>query len=350
MSYQCRRLFQTCHAATASRRNGTTVTVPVMMRSRVSCRTGSMSSGPGPSAGASGRRSVVAAMAPPFGVLVTNRGRVYARTRPCALWAGRNVRSPRRSRQRKRVDIPSQLRRRGALSVRCRSPWMTPPSVDPAPTRLQTPDDHDIVPTGLGRLLDAAPDVEVVALAADGAEAVALTERHAPDVVLMDLEMPGIDGVEATRRIVRGDGAPSVVVLTSFSDRERITEALDSGAVGYLLKEAEAAEVVAGVRAAARGASPIDSRVAMTLVQERRSTATADGLTDREREVLRLVGAGVANKQIALRLGISPKTVKSHMTHIFRRIGVADRFEAAMWARRHGLVEQDGKGDRRDRS
>jgi DNA-binding NarL/FixJ family response regulator len=214
-----------------------------------------------------------------------------------------------------------------------------------APIRVLIADDHDIVRTGLGRVLDAAADVEVVALAADGAEAVALTERHAPDVVLMDLEMPGVDGVEATRRIVRGDGATSVVVLTSFSDRERITEALDSGAVGYLLKESEAAEVVAGVRAAARGASPIDPRVAMTLVQERRSGATTEGLTDREREVLALVGAGVPNKQIAQRLGISPKTVKSHMTHIFRRIGVGDRFEAAMWARRHGLVEQ-GDDDR----
>src|SRR4051794_6456844 len=163
----------------------------------------------------------------------------------------------------------------------------------------------------------------------------------------MDLEMPVVDGVEATRRIVRGDSATSVVVLTSFSDRERITEALNSGAVGYLLKESEAAEVVAGVRAAARGASPIDPRVAMTLVRERRSTATTDGLTDREREVLALVGAGVPNKQIALRLGISPKTVKSHMTHIFKRIGVGDRFEAAMWARRHGLVEDD---ERRGRS
>src|SRR3954470_18643268 len=124
---------------------------------------------------------------------------------------------------------------------------------NPAPIRVLIADDHDIVRTGLSRVLDAAPDVEVVALAADGAEAVALSERHAPDVVLMDLEMPVVDGVEATRRIARGDGAPSVVVLTSFSDRERITEALDSGAVGYLLKESEAAEVVAGVRAAARG-------------------------------------------------------------------------------------------------
>jgi DNA-binding NarL/FixJ family response regulator len=215
---------------------------------------------------------------------------------------------------------------------------MQPPA-EARPIRVLVADDHEIVRTGLSRLLENAPDIAVVGLAADGAEVVELSERLAPDVVLMDLEMPGVDGVEATRRIAGGDGAPHVVVLTSFSDRERITEALDSGAVGYLLKESEGAEVVAGVRAAARGASPIDPRVAMTLVRERRSGATGPELTDREREVLALVGAGVANKQIALRLGISPKTVKSHLTHVFRRIGASDRFQAAMWARRHGLVD-----------
>jgi DNA-binding NarL/FixJ family response regulator len=205
--------------------------------------------------------------------------------------------------------------------------------------RVLIADDHEIVRVGLRRLLDAAPDVEVVALAGDGAEAIAMSERHAPDVVLMDLEMPGVDGIEATRRIACTDGAPSVVVLTSFSDRERISEAIDSGAIGYLLKESDGAEVVAGVRAAARGGSPIDPRVALTIVEDRRGAATSDGLTDREREVLALVGAGVPNKQIALRLGISPKTVKSHMTQIFRRIGAHDRLEAAMWARRRGLVD-----------
>jgi DNA-binding NarL/FixJ family response regulator len=214
-----------------------------------------------------------------------------------------------------------------------------PQLAETLPTRVLIADDHEIVRAGLGRLLDAAPDLEVVGLAGDGAEAIALSERHAPDVVLMDLEMPGVDGIEAIRRIAGGAGAPSIVVLTSFSDRDRITEAIDCGALGYLLKESEGAEIVAGVRAAARGASPIDPRVAMTLVEERRRTVTAEGLTDREREVLGLVGAGVATKQIALRLGIAPKTVKSHMTHIFRRIGVHDRLEAAMWARRHGLVE-----------
>ena len=215
------------------------------------------------------------------------------------------------------------------------------------PIRVLIADDHEIVRVGLGRMLDATPDIEVVGLARDGGEAVALAAAEEPDVVLMDLEMPGVHGVEATRRITSAEGAPRVVVLTSFADRDRITEAIDSGAVGYLLKESEGADVVAGVRAAARGDSPLDPRIAMTLMQERRAGTTVGGLSDREREVLALVALGVANKQIALRLGISPKTVKSHLSHIFRRIGVRDRLEAAMWARRHGLVGDGDDGRRR---
>ena len=218
---------------------------------------------------------------------------------------------------------------------------------EPFPIRVLIADDHEIVRVGLGRMLDATPDIEVVGLARDGGEAVALAAAEEPDVVLMDLEMPGVDGVEATRRITSAEGAPRVVVLTSFADRDRITEAIDSGAVGYLLKESEGADVVAGVRAAARGDSPLDPRIAMTLMQERRAGTTVGGLSDREREVLALVALGVANKQIALRLGISPKTVKSHLSHIFRRIGVRDRLEAAMWARRHGLVRDGDDGRRR---
>jgi DNA-binding NarL/FixJ family response regulator len=180
----------------------------------------------------------------------------------------------------------------------------------------------------------------VVGLAGDGEEAVALAAELKPDVVLMDLQMPVLDGIEATRRIGALPAPARVVVLTSFSDRHRITEAMDSGAVGYLLKDAEPDELVAGIRAAAVGASPLDPRVAVALVQERRSGAPADALTDREREVLALVGAGVANKQIARDLGISTKTVKSHLTHIFRHIGVTDRLQAALWARAHGIGDE----------
>ncbi len=207
------------------------------------------------------------------------------------------------------------------------------------PIRVLIADDHEVVRIGIGKLLDNRPDIEVVGLARDGAEAIALCSGLLPDVVLMDLVMPGIDGVEATRRIARAAEGPRVVVLTSFADREHISEALDSGAVGYLLKDSDPDELVSGVRAAAAGESPLTPRVALTVVRELRGSAPTEALSDREREVLALVGAGVANKQIALRLGISPKTVKSHLSHIFRRIGVQDRLQAAMWARRHGLVE-----------
>ena len=209
------------------------------------------------------------------------------------------------------------------------------------PIRVLIADDHEAVRVGLRRLLDSRPDIEVVGVASDGAEAIELSAEREPDVVLMDLEMPVVDGVRATRRITRRDGdGPSVVVLTSFSDRRHIVAALDSGAVGYLLKDAAPEELVAGVRAAAAGESPLAPRVALTVVRELRTGTLTEQLSDREREVLALVGAGVPNKQIAWRLGISPKTVKSHLSHIFRSIGVRDRLDAAMWARRHGLVDE----------
>ncbi|MEA2268064.1 MAG: hypothetical protein QOD55_2513 [Solirubrobacteraceae bacterium] len=207
------------------------------------------------------------------------------------------------------------------------------------PIRVLIADDHELVRVAVGGLLDRLADIDVVALARDGEEAIALAAEHEPDVVLMDLEMPVVDGIEATRRITGSRAPARVVILTSFSDRRRITEAMDSGAVGYLLKDAEPDELVAGVRAAADGASPLDPRVAVTLVEERRHSTPADALSDREREVLALVGAGVPNKQIARDLGITTKTVKSHLTHVFRQIGVTDRLQAALWARAHGLVD-----------
>jgi DNA-binding NarL/FixJ family response regulator len=216
------------------------------------------------------------------------------------------------------------------------------------PIRVLIADDHEIVRIGIGKLLENHPDVvEVVGIARDGAEALAMCAEHEPEVVLMDLEMPGIGGIEATRRLANADGGgPKVVVLTSFADRDHIAAALDSGAVGYLLKDSAPDELVSGIQAAAAGESPLTPRVAVTVVRDLRAAAPARELSDREREVLALVGAGVPNKQIALRLGISPKTVKSHLSHIFRQIGVSDRLQAAMWARSHGLVEsRDGRGE-----
>ena len=149
--------------------------------------------------------------------------------------------------------------------------------------------------------------------------------------------MPGMDGVEATRRITRAEAAPKVVVLTSFSDRDRILDALDAGAIGYLLKDAEPEDLLRGVRAAARGDWPIDPRAARLLLGDGGRANDRPRLTDREREVLALVVDGLPNKLVARRLGISERTVKAHLTRIFEQLGVTDRTQAALWGERHGL-------------
>jgi DNA-binding NarL/FixJ family response regulator len=209
--------------------------------------------------------------------------------------------------------------------------------------RLLVVDDHPMVRTGLTQLLGGHDDIEVVGTASDGAEAVTAVAELAPHVVLMDLSMPGMDGCEATRRIATAHPDVRVVVLTSFVDREGILEALDAGAIGYLLKDAEPDELLRGVRAASVGESPLSPKAATAIVQARSSRSRAAGaepeLTPREREVLGLLTAGLANKQIARRLGISEKTVKAHLTSVFQRINVADRTQAALWAQRHDLVD-----------
>jgi DNA-binding NarL/FixJ family response regulator len=198
-------------------------------------------------------------------------------------------------------------------------------------------DDHAVVREGLVRLLDATPDIEVLGAARDGEEAVRLAADHAARVVLMDLSMPNVDGVEATRRIVAAGNGTEVVILTSFSDREQIMSALDAGAIGYLLKDAEPSELVEGIRAAARGESPLDPRAARAVLTGRNRVPEPD-LTAREREVLALVAEGMPNKLISRRLEISEKTVKAHLTSVFAAIGVTDRTQAALWAHEHGVV------------
>jgi DNA-binding NarL/FixJ family response regulator len=197
-------------------------------------------------------------------------------------------------------------------------------------------DDHAVVRQGLASLIGSAADMTVVGTAADGAAAVDLVRAHRPDVVLMDLQMPGVDGVEATRRITAGCDGSQVLVLTSFSDTDRIVAALDAGAVGYLLKDAEPDEVLEGVRAVARGESPLHPRAARQLLKARSSRA-GPKLSPREQEVLGLLVEGLANKQIARRLGITERTVKAHLTAAFQQLGVADRTQAALWVQRHGL-------------
>jgi DNA-binding NarL/FixJ family response regulator len=155
-------------------------------------------------------------------------------------------------------------------------------------------------------------------------------------VVLMDLQMPGVDGVEATIWRVASDVGSQVVILTSFSDSERIVAALDAGAIGYLLKDTDPEDLLDGVRAAARGESPLHPRAARQLLTSRtRAPSVVVDLTPREAEVLGLVRQGLANKQIARRLGITERTVKAHLTSTFQRIGVSDRTQAALWAERN---------------
>ena len=201
--------------------------------------------------------------------------------------------------------------------------------------RVVIAEDHAVVRTGLVQLLAGVENVEVVGVASGGEEAVTLAERESPDVVLMDLEMPDMDGVEATRRIRSINEAVTVVVLTAFSDRQRILDAIDAGAVGYLLKDAEPEDLVRGIEAAARGESPLDPKAAQALVAARASHQGDPELTPREREVLALLADGLPNKLIARRLEISEKTVKAHLTSIFQRIGVTDRTQAALWAQRN---------------
>jgi len=198
-------------------------------------------------------------------------------------------------------------------------------------TRVLLVDDHQLVRAGLAALLAAADDLEVVGEAANGEEALDVAARTSPDVVLMDLSMPVMDGVAGTRALLAAQPAVKVVVLTSFSDRQRVTEALAAGAIGYLLKDSAPKDLVAGVRSAAAGHVPLDPRVAGSLLPSHSDPVRV--LSERERQVLLLVARGLANKQIARSLGISEHTVKVHVSNVFRAVGVSDRTSAALWAR-----------------
>ena len=202
--------------------------------------------------------------------------------------------------------------------------------------RVLLAEDHAVVRAGLERLLGTTDDIEVVAGAEDGAQAVELAAEHEPDVVLMDISMPHLNGIEATKQIVEANGDVQVVVLTSFADRPQIVAALDAGAVGYLLKDAEPEEIIRGVRAAAKRESPFAPKVARTLLDARAERPEAQ-LSERELEVLRCVAQGLPNKLIARSLGISEKTVKAHLTRIYQQIGVTDRTQAALWAKERGI-------------
>ncbi len=215
-----------------------------------------------------------------------------------------------------------------------------PAARDPERIRVLIVDDHALIRAGIAALLEASPDLDVVGQAADGAESLDLARARDPDVVLMDLSMPGMDGVTATRLLLAERPHVQVLVLTSFSERSRVRDALAAGAIGYLLKDTPPAELLAGIRAAARKESPLDPRVARALLADG-VASPAEQLSRREREVLRLVARGLPNKQIGRALGIAERTVKVHLGNVFRRIGVQDRTSAALWAREH-LPDEPG--------
>lgn len=194
--------------------------------------------------------------------------------------------------------------------------------------RVLVVDDHPLVRAGLAGLLAETRDLDVVAQASSGEQALVLAREHHPEVVLMDLSMPGLGGIETTKILSGQDPAPRVVVLTSFHDSDHVDRALRAGAIGFVLKDSEPEAVLDAVRQAAAGYVPIDPRVGAILLPK-----PAIELSGRERDVLGRIARGLSNKQIASELGIAERTVKVHVGSLFRRIGVADRTSAALWAR-----------------
>lgn len=202
--------------------------------------------------------------------------------------------------------------------------------------RVLVADDHPIVRSGIVALLQTAEDVEVVGEASTGLEAVQLSLEATPDVVLMDLRMPGIDGDEATARILAAQPGVRVLILTTYESDDSILTAIEAGASGYLLKAAPQEEILAGVRAVARGDVALAPRIAALLVQ--RVKTRAPSLSPRETEVLRLVAAGRSNPAIAAELFVGEATVKTHLLHVFEKLGVSDRTRAVTRAMELGLL------------
>jgi two-component system, NarL family, response regulator LiaR len=213
-----------------------------------------------------------------------------------------------------------------------------------AKIRVLIADDHAVVRQGLRTFLELQDDIEVMADAGDGEEAVAAALDGRPDVVLMDLVMPGLDGIEATRRILRERPATRVIALTSFLDDDKVLAAVRAGAAGYLLKDVEPQELVRAIHTVHGGEALLDPAVTGTVMRELAGNTRPEDevdirLTEREREVLALVARGLPNKLIARELGIAEKTVKTHVSSLLAKLGVTDRTQAALMAVRRGWVE-----------
>lgn len=205
--------------------------------------------------------------------------------------------------------------------------------------RVIVVDDHAVVRRGLSAVLSTAQGIAVVGEISDGSLAAAAVTDLEPDLVLMDLNMPGLDGIDATRAVLAGRPTTKVIIMTSYCEGARVRAALDGGAVGYLLKDAEPEDIIKALRDAVNGGVPLSPKAARALLPSTRPVTNPGSglLTAREQEVLALVATGLANKGIARRLTISEKTVKAHLTRVFTVLGVADRTSAALWAQRHDI-------------
>jgi NarL family two-component system response regulator LiaR len=207
-------------------------------------------------------------------------------------------------------------------------------------------DDHEVVRRGLRTFFEAHPEFEVVGEAETGAAAVKLAEEHIPDVVLMDLIMPGMDGVEATRRVKTKSPRTQIVVLTSYHEDENIFPALQAGALSYILKDVKMEELAEAVKRAARSEPSLHPRVAARVIQELHGTRRDEvnpftDLTNREMEILKLIANGLSNSEIAGQLVISGHTVKGHVSNILSKLHLADRTQAAVYAWQKGVVRRD---------
>ncbi len=215
---------------------------------------------------------------------------------------------------------------------------------DTQPIRVVLADDHAVVRKGIREFLEASGNIRVVAQAADGKEAVALVAQHAPDVAVLDVQMPGMTGIEATRRIKAEFPTVRVLILTAYDDDPYIFALLQAGASGYVLKTADSDEIVNAVRAVFRGESALDPAVAQKVVQQLTSgrplgaRATVEPLTDREIEVLHLAAKGLTNKAIGQALGISDRTVQGHLANIYGKLGAGSRTEAVTEAIKQGWI------------
>ncbi len=213
--------------------------------------------------------------------------------------------------------------------------------------RVLIVDDHAVVRTGLRTFFDLLPDIDVVGEAADGSEGVAMARRLEPDVVLMDLLMPNMDGITAIGRIKADRPETEIVTMTSFIEEEKITSALEAGASGYVLKDADADEVAAAVRSAFAGEVHLDPAVARVLAQRMRQRPSpgdelVEPLTEREKDVLRLLGQGMSNKEIGATLFITERTARTYVSNILGKLGLASRTQAALYAVEHKLVPGPG--------